>query len=72
MVSFENRQILQVIHNSHLFFEAQRSGKLPANKRIFWRSSAHTRDGSECGKDLSGGYYQCEFCFVNCYRPVKG
>lgn len=48
----------KVIHNSHLFFEAQRSGKLPTNKRIYWRSTAHTKDGSECGKDLSGGYYQ--------------
>ncbi|XP_039249825.2 uncharacterized protein LOC120327569 isoform X1 [Styela clava] len=47
----------KIIHNSHLFFEAQRSGNLPRNGRISWRASAHTKDGSECNKDLSGGYY---------------
>ncbi|KAI8056640.1 glycosyl hydrolase family 9-domain-containing protein [Syncephalis plumigaleata] len=40
-----------------LFYEAQRSGKLPANQRIRWRKSAHLNDGASIGRDLSGGYY---------------
>ncbi|CAM8904526.1 unnamed protein product [Rhodiola kirilowii] len=43
--------------NSLLFFEAQRSGKLPADQRVTWRGDSALTDGSEDGVDLSGGYY---------------
>ncbi|KAG6519396.1 hypothetical protein ZIOFF_022889 [Zingiber officinale] len=42
---------------SLLFFEAQRSGKLPANQRVTWRGDSAIGDGSEAGVDLAGGYY---------------
>ena len=46
-----------VIHASLLFYEAQRSGKLPANKRIPWRGDSMLDDGKTVGKDLTGGYF---------------
>ncbi|OWM83668.1 endoglucanase 14-like [Punica granatum] len=42
---------------SLLFFEAQRSGKLPTNQRVKWRGDSALKDGSDAGVDLSGGYY---------------
>ncbi|XP_021909357.1 endoglucanase 4-like [Carica papaya] len=42
---------------SILFFEGQRSGKLPANKRMSWRKDSALQDGFEIGVDLVGGYY---------------
>ncbi|KMZ74935.1 endo-beta-1,4-glucanase, family GH9 [Zostera marina] len=40
-----------------LFFEGQRSGKLPADQRMKWRSDSALDDGQTIGVDLSGGYY---------------
>ncbi|GFP98474.1 endoglucanase 5 [Phtheirospermum japonicum] len=40
-----------------LFFEAQRSGKLPANQRVKWRGDSALRDGYAEGVNLVGGYY---------------
>ncbi|XP_066324807.1 endoglucanase 4-like [Miscanthus floridulus] len=41
-----------------LFFEAQRSGKLPAGQqRVTWRGDSGLSDGSVAGVDLAGGYY---------------
>uniref|UniRef100_A0A0A0KN43 Endoglucanase n=1 Tax=Cucumis sativus TaxID=3659 RepID=A0A0A0KN43_CUCSA len=42
---------------SILFFEGQRSGKLPPNQRVTWRKDSALRDGLEFGVDLVGGYY---------------
>ncbi|WCJ36498.1 glycosyl hydrolase 9B1 [Euphorbia peplus] len=39
------------------FFEGQRSGKLPSNQRVTWRKDSAILDGSDIGRDLSGGYY---------------
>ena len=47
----------EVLRLSNLFYEAQRSGKLPADNRIDWRGDSAVDDGSDVGKDLSGGYY---------------
>ncbi|XP_045161141.2 endoglucanase E-4-like [Mercenaria mercenaria] len=41
---------------SILFYEAQRSGKLPANNRIPWRGDSALND-SDNGHDLTGGWY---------------
>ena len=46
-----------VLHKSLLFYEAQRSGKLPADNRIPWARDSALDDGSDVGLDLSGGYY---------------
>ncbi|KAA8533359.1 hypothetical protein F0562_033108 [Nyssa sinensis] len=45
------------LDKSLMFFEAQRSGKLPANQRVKWRGDSGLRDGFLQGVDLVGGYY---------------
>ena len=40
-----------------LFFEAQRSGKLPPGQRAAWRGDSGLSDGAAEGADLVGGYY---------------
>ncbi|OIW05375.1 hypothetical protein TanjilG_28840 [Lupinus angustifolius] len=42
---------------SILFFEGQRSGKLPPNQRVQWRGDSALTDGQSAGVDLVGGYY---------------
>jgi Glycosyl hydrolase family 9/FG-GAP-like repeat len=42
---------------SVLFYEAQRSGQLPTNNRVLWRGNSALTDGSDVGRDLTGGYY---------------
>ncbi|KAL5799100.1 hypothetical protein ACOSQ2_003920 [Xanthoceras sorbifolium] len=42
---------------SLLYYEAQRSGKLPPNQRVQWRADSALKDGSDAGVDLVGGYY---------------
>ncbi|KAK6776060.1 hypothetical protein RDI58_027061 [Solanum bulbocastanum] len=45
------------LEKSILFFEGQRSGKLPPNQRFSWRGNSGLQDGSLAKVDLSGGYY---------------
>ncbi|KAL0549746.1 hypothetical protein IC582_014234 [Cucumis melo] len=48
------------LHKALMFFNAQRSGKLPKHNNVSWRGNSCTRDGdgsSSLFKDLSGGYY---------------
>ncbi|KAG5576885.1 hypothetical protein H5410_057019 [Solanum commersonii] len=45
------------LEKSILFFEGQRSGKLPPNQRLSWRGNSGLQDGSLAKVDLSGGYY---------------
>ncbi|KAG5030224.1 hypothetical protein GLYMA_05G236400v4 [Glycine max] len=45
------------LRKSILFFEGQRSGKLPADQRLRWRHDSALHDGATAGVDLSGGYY---------------
>ncbi|XP_020205112.1 endoglucanase 13 [Cajanus cajan] len=42
---------------SLLYFEGQRSGKLPPNQRVNWRGDSALNDGKDAGIDLVGGYY---------------
>jgi len=46
-----------VLRNSLLFYEAQRSGKLPPDQKITWRKDSTLNDKGEKGEDLTGGYY---------------
>ncbi|KAJ8661935.1 hypothetical protein O0I10_002266 [Lichtheimia ornata] len=39
------------------FYEAQRSGRLPPDNRVPWRSDSALNDGSDHKIDLTGGYY---------------
>ncbi|KAG7163619.1 Endoglucanase E-4-like 1 [Homarus americanus] len=47
----------QVLCMSYVFYEAQRSGPLPADQRVTWRGDSALDDGSDVGHDLTGGYY---------------
>lgn len=47
----------QVLKLSLLFYEAQRSGKLPKDNRISWRGDSALYDRGLNGEDLTGGYY---------------
>ncbi|CAK8681039.1 unnamed protein product [Clavelina lepadiformis] len=47
----------EVLHKSLLFYEAQRSGNLPANNRIPWRGDSGLKHGCDVGIDLTGGWY---------------
>ncbi|KAM6557586.1 hypothetical protein CsatB_004605 [Cannabis sativa] len=40
-----------------MFFEGQRSGKLPTNQRVNWRGDSALSDGNPKKVDLVGGYY---------------
>jgi aryl-phospho-beta-D-glucosidase BglC (GH1 family) len=46
-----------VLQRSLLFYDAQRSGDLPANFRVSWRGDSAVNDGADVGIDLSGGFY---------------
>ena len=39
------------------FYEAQRSGQLPASNRVKWRNNSAISDGQDVHLDLTGGYY---------------
>ncbi|CAI5499780.1 unnamed protein product [Closterium sp. Naga37s-1] len=45
------------LRKSILFFEQQRSGKLPPNQRAKWRGDSGLKDGKDVGVDLTKGYY---------------
>ena len=47
----------EVLQKSLYFYEAQRSGRLPANFRVKWRGDSGLRDGADVGLDLTGGYH---------------
>lgn len=47
----------EVLQKSLYFYDAQRSGRLPANFRVKWRGDSGLQDGSDNGLDLTGGYY---------------
>ncbi|KAL1222532.1 Endoglucanase 21 [Cardamine amara subsp. amara] len=49
------------LHKALMFFNAQRSGKLPKSNNVTWRRDSCLQDGKgdqgQCYKDLVGGYY---------------
>ena len=47
----------QVLGLSWKFYEAQRSGKLPANNSIPWRGDSALGDKAPDGSDITGGWY---------------
>ena len=47
----------EALQKAIYFYEAQRSGKLPATNRVSWRSDSALSDGTDHGVDLTGGWY---------------
>lgn len=47
----------EALQESMLFYESQRSGKLPADNRVSWRGDSDLNDGADHGIDLTGGYH---------------
>lgn len=57
---------------SILFYEAQRSGKLPANNRITWRADSALSDHGDSGEDLTGGWYDGMYLHCLCMHVRDG
>ena len=57
LASYDYGDVLKL---SLLFYEAQRSGKLPADQKVTWRKDSALDDQGQNGEDLSGGYYDGE------------
>ncbi len=53
----QNHAYGEVLQKSMFFYEAQRSGKLPANNRVNWRGDSGLDDGKDKNLDLTGGWY---------------
>ncbi len=47
----------EALQKSLLFYELQRSGKLPENVRCNWRGDSGLTDGADNNVDLTGGWY---------------
>jgi len=47
----------EALQKSLFFYECQRSGVLPAGNRVSWRGNAAVNDGSDVGRDLTGGWF---------------
>ncbi|KAG9131628.1 hypothetical protein Leryth_021341 [Lithospermum erythrorhizon] len=54
---FASHNYRDALTKSILFFEGQRSGKLPSNQRLNWRKDSGLSDGKAMNVDLVGGYY---------------
>ncbi|PIA34839.1 hypothetical protein AQUCO_03700250v1 [Aquilegia coerulea] len=55
--AFNSQDYTDALAKSILFFEGQRSGKLPSNQRLAWRGDSALSDGTPEHVDLVGGYY---------------
>lgn len=47
----------EAMQKAIMFYEFQRSGKLPENTRDNWRGDSGLMDGADVGLDLTGGWY---------------
>jgi endoglucanase len=47
----------EALQKSIYFYECQQSGSLPSWNRVEWRGPSCLHDGSDVGKDLSGGWF---------------
>ncbi|XP_010471153.1 PREDICTED: endoglucanase 9 [Camelina sativa] len=52
-----NQNYREALSKSLLFFQGQRSGRLPRGQQLSWRASSGLSDGSSAHVDLTGGYY---------------
>ncbi|KAL1921499.1 uncharacterized protein VTP21DRAFT_11215 [Calcarisporiella thermophila] len=56
-VDTASEEYSKLLSHSLLFYEAQRSGKLPEDNRVKWRHDSGLQDGADNKVDLMGGYY---------------
>ena len=56
-VNENNYNYGEAFQKSIMFYEFQRSGKLPSDKRDNWRNDSGMEDGQDVGLDLTGGWY---------------
>ena len=47
----------EALQKAIMFYEFQRSGKLPEDRRDNWRGDSGMNDGADVGLDLTGGWY---------------
>ncbi|MDP4181083.1 MAG: glycoside hydrolase family 9 protein [Bacillota bacterium] len=47
----------EALQKAIMFYEFQRSGKLPENKRMNWRADSALNDGADNNVDLTGGWF---------------
>lgn len=52
-----NQNYAEALQKAIYFYEAQRSGTLPASNRVEWRGNSGMQDGADVGVDLTGGWY---------------
>ena len=62
-VAFSGHDYGQALSKSVLFFEAQRSGYLPHNQRVNWRSNSGLNDGKASGVS-NKALFLLTLCFV--------
>ncbi|ETW84554.1 glycoside hydrolase family 9 protein [Heterobasidion irregulare TC 32-1] len=68
--STPNTQWTTLLGNLLYFYEVQRSGKLPSNKRVPWRNDSSLDDGKDVNLDLTGGYYDAGD-YIKCTFPFS-
>jgi endoglucanase len=47
----------EALQKAIYFYDCQRSGNIAGNNRVEWRGNSGMGDGSDVGKDLTGGWY---------------
>jgi len=62
----------QALSKSILFFEAQRSGYLPHNQRVTWRSNSGLNDGKASGVSLKPHWVYAFFFLSICLHLLIG
>jgi hypothetical protein len=53
----QSHNYVEALQNALYFYEAQAAGRLPDHHRVEWRGPSTLRDGSDVGRDLTGGWY---------------
>ncbi|WP_455715967.1 glycoside hydrolase family 9 protein [Anaerosporobacter sp.] len=59
VVNTKNYNYGDALEKSVMFYDFQKSGKLPENQRNNWRGDSGLADGADVGLDLTGGMYDC-------------